>query len=333
MSNKVLLVDDNAEFARRAAELVSARTGLETSYATTPEDAIGHVEQHPIAVVVMDQKMPRMSGTDLFAVLYRMNPQLRGIMLSGEADGPEVGLAFKIGYRDHLEKGRISELPDRVLVQYVRYLASNGADRQAAGDIIWPRPWYRRILVTTSIRLLSAIELEPRVLAPDGWVTVLTLQSGEEQVLRYEASRSESRTMEAESQRVLKSVLNVGPKAFADVLSSVLEASATTTLRNTQAISRTTVRSSERTLSLPQPPLQDDPLHVRARHFQQAVVYRKSLLTLEARCRRCPISERIPVVVFEDTGQLATRHCDRLNTGEERIVDTGYITLSEPSTL
>lgn len=41
-------------------------------------------------------------------------------MLTGEAGPDEVGQALELGFHDYLSKGRITELPARVLLQHVK---------------------------------------------------------------------------------------------------------------------------------------------------------------------------------------------------------------------
>ena len=71
----------------------------------------------------------------------------------------------------------------------------------------------------------------------------------------------------------------------------------------------------------------DSPAAVRARHFQQALIQRKVLVTLQASCKCCSLSAVIPMTLFVDTDLAATRHLDYLNDGTVRTVDTGVVPL------
>src|SRR5262249_19089883 len=101
---RILIVDDVHAFAESASTLVGTRTGIDTDFATDPDEAMALIEREPVAVVVLDQKMPKMPGTELFQQMRMIRPDLRAIMLTGEASADEVGAAIQAGYHDYLAK-------------------------------------------------------------------------------------------------------------------------------------------------------------------------------------------------------------------------------------
>jgi DNA-binding response OmpR family regulator len=321
---RVLVVDDKLEFARHVAEAVTTNTGLRSEYAATPEAACALVEQNPIAVAVLDQKMPLMSGTELFARLSRIRPDLRVIMLTAEADVEDLAQALKLRYHDYLTKSRISELPEHVAAQYLQHLvATQGGYRSA--EIVWPRKILGRRWRRTEITLLATQDLGAQTVDPNGWTAVLQLNSGEESRVKYEVVHSTSRSLEAESMRALKGVLSLKAKTLAAAASSIVDYSVVSTMRAAEIIGRTATQVSERILALPNDRDQGAANFVRARLFQQARIQRKIVVTLQARCRCCGISSVVPVVILEDTDFVATRHQDYLNDGTVTTFDTGIV--------
>lgn len=84
---KVLIVDDDADVARAFARIL-ARRGYCTTIANDARAALARVEQARAAqeafdVVVSDVSMPGMSGVELLAELYRLDPDLPVILISG----------------------------------------------------------------------------------------------------------------------------------------------------------------------------------------------------------------------------------------------------------
>lgn len=84
---KVLIVDDDADVARAFARIL-ARRGYSTTIAGDGRAALARIEQARVAqaafdVVVSDVSMPGMSGVDLLAELYRRDPDLPVILISG----------------------------------------------------------------------------------------------------------------------------------------------------------------------------------------------------------------------------------------------------------
>lgn len=89
MSAEVLVVDDNISAAKDFARLIRIKTKLETLAVDNPDLAIEKIKAEPIKVVVLDQKMPEKTGTALFEDIKRINPNIKAIMLSGEAEPQE----------------------------------------------------------------------------------------------------------------------------------------------------------------------------------------------------------------------------------------------------
>src|SRR5260221_3679894 len=90
----VLVVDDEPQVLVALEDLLS--DDFTILKASTPENALQAVAQDPnIAVVITDQRMPRMNGDELLARMN--NAQAVGIMVSGFADLPAVIRAINEG--------------------------------------------------------------------------------------------------------------------------------------------------------------------------------------------------------------------------------------------
>ncbi|MBM2614972.1 response regulator [Actinoplanes sp. LDG1-06] len=325
MTAQVLVVDDSPEFGRRAAELITLKAGLATEFVSDADAACALVERERVAVVVLDERMPEVPGTELFQRLLAVRPDLRAIMLTGEADAAEVGRALSLGYKDYLSKSRIADLPQRAAMQYLDFMvaeATAGNDGDRNGTLVWPRNLLTRVLRGVEVRRAATMVLDERVVGE--WVTVLELNAGEER--RFSYGRTDTRTVqiERESQIALKSALKVKSTTLATILESATESSAATKDRHSTTVVRGATQSTERVLSLP---AQADSDFVRVRHFQEAPVRRKLLVTLVIGCERCRVRSTVPVVVLETTGQVATRHQDYLNDNSVRTVETGTVDL------
>ncbi|MGR3219434.1 MAG: response regulator, partial [Candidatus Anammoxibacter sp.] len=53
---------------------------------TSPKEALKIVEAEDIAVVISDQRMPEMTGTELLEAIYNVKPETIRILLTGYAD-------------------------------------------------------------------------------------------------------------------------------------------------------------------------------------------------------------------------------------------------------
>lgn len=85
---KVLVIDDEEEFATALAERLKLR-GYEARAVFNAEDAVGAVLNNPPQVIVLDVKMPGISGIDVFRAVRQIAPGVEVIVLSGHG-GVEV---------------------------------------------------------------------------------------------------------------------------------------------------------------------------------------------------------------------------------------------------
>jgi CheY-like chemotaxis protein len=327
VSPEILVVDDSAPLAEETAALIRVGARLETSFASDSATALGLVERHPITVVVLDQRMgPDLSGTELFQRLRAVRPDVRAIMLTGEAGPDEVGQALALGFHDYLPKGRIAELPGLVLLQHVKGRLADLEQRTETEDVLlWPRrrPWWRRRR-GAEIRLISRRVVADRFIDPAGWVPVVQVNAGEEHRIASQATRTSSIVVEEQSQRTLQANVGVRTRSLGEI-TSALQTVLGETSRRTRTVDDSTTDSSEQTFRLPAEPDAPGPVYVRARLYQRAIVYRKVLVTLSAVCGCCGLGNRIPVVVLQDVGLRATRHEDHLSDGTVSVVETGDI--------
>jgi DNA-binding response OmpR family regulator len=79
---RLLLVDDENEFVTTLAERLVIR-GFEVDYATKAIDALDLVEKSPYDLVILDMKMPGISGLVLKGLLEKIRPNMKYIFLTG----------------------------------------------------------------------------------------------------------------------------------------------------------------------------------------------------------------------------------------------------------
>lgn len=101
--NKILLVDDEEEFARTMAERLEAR-GLRVDVAFSGEEALEKVRKKNFDAVILDLAMPGMDGIDTLKKFREINPDLQIIILTGQATVEKGVEAMKLGAVDLMEK-------------------------------------------------------------------------------------------------------------------------------------------------------------------------------------------------------------------------------------
>jgi two-component system, response regulator RegA len=100
---KVLLVDDEDVFRDATARQLSVR-GFIVQTADSGESALEQVRNDPPEVVVLDQQMPGMHGSDTFVEIKKINPLIEVIMLTGNTSVVNAIELMQQGTFDYLMK-------------------------------------------------------------------------------------------------------------------------------------------------------------------------------------------------------------------------------------
>ena len=128
MPANILICDDEKNI-RRTLGMVLEGLGHHILEAGSAEDALGLLETDDIDLVVMDVRLPRMTGIQALQSI-RAKPQLAGlpvIMISGHASLAEAVHSVQVGATDFLEKPLDR---DRVLVSVNNALRSERLQRE-----------------------------------------------------------------------------------------------------------------------------------------------------------------------------------------------------------
>jgi DNA-binding NtrC family response regulator len=99
----VLLVDDEADFLEATAHVLERR-GMTVLTASRGEAALQCLATEPVDVAVLDEKMPGMSGEELFERMRHRWPLLPVIVLTGHGSIPQAFRMSKAGIVDYLVK-------------------------------------------------------------------------------------------------------------------------------------------------------------------------------------------------------------------------------------
>lgn len=84
MSSKVLVVDDDQSLGNLLKEVLETQ-GHEVLLAPRAEDALSLLERETVDVVISDERMPGMSGSEFLTVVNRKYPDTIRIILTGYA--------------------------------------------------------------------------------------------------------------------------------------------------------------------------------------------------------------------------------------------------------
>ena len=114
VSPKVFLVDDD-ERVRNSFQFLADSIGLEFEAFASAKEFLAVCEPSQPGCLVLDVRMPQMSGLDLQEKLNELEIRLPIIFVSGHADIRMASRAFKMGAFDFVEKPvNNQELLDRI---------------------------------------------------------------------------------------------------------------------------------------------------------------------------------------------------------------------------
>src|SRR5438552_19144229 len=95
MTYKLLIVDDEAANLRLLERLFSR--DYYCLLASSGAEAIQLLEQHDVAILITDQRMPRMTGIDLLKRTAELRPYMVRILLTGYTDVEALVEAINCG--------------------------------------------------------------------------------------------------------------------------------------------------------------------------------------------------------------------------------------------
>ena len=96
MKHTVLFIDDETDIREMLKETF-AREPYTVLLASSADEALSMLSQGPVDVVISDEKMPGMSGTELLAVVRKKYPDTIRMILTGNANLDTAIHAINVG--------------------------------------------------------------------------------------------------------------------------------------------------------------------------------------------------------------------------------------------
>ncbi len=124
MNKSVVIVEDNKELKKQLVELLGTAPDIQCVGAfTTGEEALKQIPSLNPDVVLMDIKLPGMSGIRCVTELKKVLPKLRIIMVTIYEDSERIFRALKAGANGYLLKSSHSQQ----IIEAVRDVSGGGA--------------------------------------------------------------------------------------------------------------------------------------------------------------------------------------------------------------
>ncbi|MFZ5905988.1 MAG: response regulator [Nitrospirota bacterium] len=114
LRTKVLLVDDEMEFASALAERLQMRN-YDVRTASNGLEAMALFHSSPPDVVLLDLKIPGMDGLEILRNIKKFDPTIQVLMLTGHGDKESVQKGMQSGALEYIMKPiDIDELTSKI---------------------------------------------------------------------------------------------------------------------------------------------------------------------------------------------------------------------------
>lgn len=327
MDNKlieILVVDDDLVAANAFADMLKSRLKLGVEAESDPEKVLAIIRQHRVKVVVLDQRMPSISGTDLYKKIHLINPYIKAIMLTGEAERNEVAEANKLGYADYLEKVDLDQLDKKVIIAMARYEQAM-AEGKGMSSIrkMWIFNPLKNRCFTIRYDILSIEEKSKKYIFPDGWKTRFILDAAEqtvEETLEFSDEIIVSTDIEITSSTKVKGTIPGIP-----TFTSELDNAITKNFHLGSKHMRKQTKKVHNTYKL----LDNTEIGKTAvrKVYEAAPVYTEYDVLIRRTCRICGATHLIPMVVYKRLMKDATRVTIYYEDSSVNKIDTGFVSM------
>lgn len=98
-----ILICDDETGVRDSLRLILDRE-YSLVYATNGAEAVRHLRKHDVDLVIMDVKMPKLSGLDALRQIKRLRPRTRVLIITGYESSDVAAQAINQGADDYLTK-------------------------------------------------------------------------------------------------------------------------------------------------------------------------------------------------------------------------------------
>lgn len=317
---EILVVDDNMDFAQSAADLIQSTYGLVSISACNKTEVLEALQHYIIKVMVIDQVMPIIKGTELFQEINKTYPCIKAIMLTGEATSDELGKALNIGFSSYLNKKEITKLPDAVFKQYVEY-EKHHSNNSINSLLFTERKYYIFPIITYS--LLSIDKINNNHVFEEKWKTAITIHTGEEQEFESTIDYEDEITISKDYENKIKGELDISSNNHIGTLKNTINAELNKRYSTQHTISNKACQKSKRKWSLPKEPEDTTVRHIVKRVIENAPIFNEYKIIIKKECRICKSSKIFPITIYKQTNKTKTRQIDYYSDGSKTETDTG----------
>lgn len=212
---EILVVDDIYTAAKDFADLIESKLGLQTIAEHDPDEALKIIREYDIKVAVIDQVMPKKIGNELVREIHTIKPDIKALLLTGEASDEQLGNAINAGFSKYLSKHNIKMLHRDVYELYVKY------EIETLNKYNPKSPVRLKIWGIDSYYLLSCDPVKGVRLDESKSVKLIEIFAGQEQEYEVKVAVDNSIMINQEAEANLASNLSISDRVIKSLKSEV----------------------------------------------------------------------------------------------------------------
>lgn len=328
MPRDLLFVDDDKLFLSQLQLLIRQNLGLEPFTAEMGSDALAVTRLFPIKVLIADQEMPGMAGTDLIRkVKDEGRTQTRCILLTGHSSRVDVADAANLGLFRFVKKEETTTL----LLPAVREAIYSFDLESAAtsGVVADARVMAERALIKFNTKVTVDVVKVMSVVTPyvrdHEWGTDYSAQRGIEQSKQIEIEKSAMSSIESQVDREVLAKTRVDLAKLIGGLETSLQGRVALSQR--ASATQTTIVKARESLTVKEitDPREADGRLLQSREYQSAPVYVRANCGLQIDCSCCQMLNHPTISIDILTDRIALRQVEHYDDGTQTVIYTGFL--------
>lgn len=319
---EILVVDDEISAAKDYAKLIQDKLGLSTIACEEPNDAIRIIKDYNIKVAILDQVMPKKTGNELLKDILLLKPDIKSLLLTGEASSEQVGDALNTGFKKYLGKSNVANLCPVVLDLYQQY------ELDVLTKYNLPAPIDLRLNLSSKMGFVKyfLISCDPIKGGekPDKSQSsqLVEIFVGEEKEYETGVSLSNDLVIEHSVEAEIVSNLSLSTSALKS-LEEKLNATISKQYKVTSTKAASVQERSRRKIKLPDQSSDVTETYITRRTIDQVPYYQDYRIIIKSVCHLCKCTKVFAYIISKPTGKYQLIQTDYLSDGTPKVIPIG----------
>lgn len=329
MPRDILIVDDIKSALENFGNEVKLNLNIEPFLADDPRQALDILHYYPIKVLVTDQNMPFMTGTELVRkVKDELGLRIPCIMLTGYTDTVSVVDAVNLGFFRFIDKINVhTELTPAIRQALQRYEMDKQSDStMEVNKLLTSKSLYLNFKKRVDLRLVRISSIAEPFIREQDWNTELIAQRNLHDIREVIISRKVSSMYEygVNATQLHKAGFKLG-KLIGELESALQNKISLFAKGKYERILEIKAKHTIETKEITDNPTAEG-LILQSREYQAAPVFTRINCVLQVECNCCEIPKSFDMSIDLPTNKFALRQVEHYDKGQTKIVYTGFST-------